>query len=159
MKEKAITLNNMRLMINRLINDDYMFLAQIETKTGNITLYSDDAKFHFKKDDFNKMNYDKLLTVVFKDIIQDSYYDEAIQALCRETIISRLALQDPYLVSFPVKTHDSIKSGYFQWKCTYLTADKSIILIASTDITEAVSQEYDPLTGLLNRSGFYRHAR
>ena len=49
MKEKAITLNNMHLMINRLINDDYMFLGQIETATGVVTLYSDDTKFHFKR--------------------------------------------------------------------------------------------------------------
>ncbi|MDD4691664.1 EAL domain-containing protein [Eubacterium aggregans] len=159
MREKTITLHNMHLMINRLINDDYMFLGQIETATGVVTLYSDDTKFHFKKDDFIQMNYDELLSVVFKDIIQDSHYDEAIQALCRETIISQLSIQDPYLVSFPVKTQEGVKSGYFQWKCTYLTADKAIILIASTDITEAVAQEYDLLTGLLNRSGFYRHAR
>ena len=119
MREKTITLHNMHLMINRLINDDYMFLGQIETATGVVTLYSDDTKFHFKKDDFIQMNYDELLSVVFKDIIQDSHYDEAIQALCRETIISQLSIQDPYLVSFPVKTQEGVKSGYFQWKCTY----------------------------------------
>ncbi|MEG1431416.1 EAL domain-containing protein [Eubacterium sp.] len=156
---RAINMNNMRLMINRLINDDYMFLGQIEAATGLATLYDDDTNFHFKKDDFIQMHYDKLVPTVFKKIIQDSYYAEAVQALSLSTIIKQLAIHDPYLCNFPVKPHDAVKNGYFQWKCTYLDDRKTIILIASTDITEAVSQERDPLTGLLNRYGFYRHVR
>ncbi len=148
---------NMRLLVDKLLDDDYEFLGLIDLSSEQIMVfgYSTEVKDGAR----DGGNYDQEMHRVFRELIADEYYEEGVRTMSTAHVIEELKNKDFYSCSFPAKDYAHTHAGRKQWKFSYLDEAKSKILMVRTDITNLYTAERDALTGLYNREAFYRKTR
>ncbi|MDO4540212.1 MAG: EAL domain-containing protein [Syntrophomonadaceae bacterium] len=146
-------------MMRRLVSTDYEFLAQVDVTTGRMMLFGGSTESEVEHILGDTEDYDLGLEKALKEVIPESFYDDCLAALRLDRIISELENNDEYVCTFPIKAQDQRPAGYRRWRHCYIDQQRSIVMISRTDVTDTVLSQSDPLTGLLNRQGFYRRVR
>ncbi len=149
----------MHLMVDRLLHADYRFLGLLDAKTGLLTVCGDSMNAAFDRSCCEGRSYDEFMPLVLGRFVREDYFEECARAVRFSHITRALETHASYTCNFPVARGDARGDGVYQWRSAYLDETKTVVLIAIIDITDAVLSERDPLSGILNRQGFYRRAR
>lgn len=128
-----------QMIMNRIINTDYEYMATIYKKTGEISVYGKNCdKTLFVPNE--KDNYFGIYEKILQKIIVPEYQKESIQELNLNNIIRALDIDDIYTRSFPVYLSNGEKA-YKMWKFSYLDSKKTIIFYTQSDVTKVYETE------------------
>ena len=150
---------NMKFVMDRLVATDYGCLALMEAETGRMQVLGGSVVGGTESDDFKRRFYDDEMQQALKELLPADFYEESVCKMSLGRVAKELKAKGSYLYSFPAKSAPGEYNKRMQWKYSYLDEQKTMILIACTDITDAFTAERDSLTGLYHRQAFYRHAR
>lgn len=148
---------NMQFFMEKLLDDDYEFLGLIDVATQVLMVFGKDALNPDTAQ--NGAIYESETKRIFKNLIPEEYYGEAMRTMAFTNILKQLEENETYICSFPAKALDHTNAGRKQWKFSYLDSTKTKLVMTRTDITSLYTAEYDSLTGIFNKEAFYRHVR
>ena len=147
-------------LISRLITGYFDEVVLIDGKTGYVMNVSDRIS-GMKRNDKNYAGllYDEQVEKTISDNLSEAERVTIGKALLLSVVTEELKHKDSYSVEFFTAAQG--KSTLVCKKITYEFLDerKGIILMLCEDISDIVSSENDPLTGLYNSSGFHNHVK
>lgn len=98
--------------------------------------------------------YDEQVFRLIDDSIPRAQTEKLKRAMAFDTIVEKLETEKKYEVDFQTEGKNDL---YLFHRITYEYPDvaKTAILVTSEDVSELITSEIDPPTGLLNLTGFY----
>ena len=98
--------------------------------------------------------YDEQVFRLIDDSIPRAQTEKLKRAMAFDTIVAKLETEKKYEVDFQTEGKNDL---YLFHRITYEYPDvaKTAILVTSEDVSELITSEIDPPTGLLNLTGFY----
>ena len=147
----------MRMLVNKFVDLEYEFATLVNAHTG---------KFSFVKAPnagitmlpMDGEDYDRALARDLPNSVVGDEAGEALEALSLRRVIAELEKSDNYSCSFSLMSKDG-RIERKQWNYTYIDENRTLIACTRRDVTDVYMLEMDPVTGILNRTGFCRAVR
>ena len=147
-----------QMIIDRIFNFEYELLAVLDTKHSTIKVLQDKTS-HLKTNE--KMDYEDVLYESVNDYVVENQSMDFIRSLEIRNIEKELRKHNVYVTSFSVyeKMGNDVLLKHKRYLCTYLDDAKRYIAVTKSDVTDQYRSEFDQVTGLYNRSSFYKKCR
>lgn len=109
--------------------------------------------------DYDGLRYDEQVRLTMQTQQLESEYASPWEALCLATVRAQLERHERYCVKlcFPVAGTD--ETTYKELTYIYLDERQDVLVLLCQDVTDIVTGENDPLTGLYTTSEFYKRVR
>lgn len=109
--------------------------------------------------DYDGLRYDELVRLTMQAQQLESEYASPWEALCLATVRAQLERHERYCVKlcFPVAGTD--ETTYKELTYIYLDERQDVLVLLCQDVTDIVTGENDPLTGLYTISEFHKRVR
>jgi len=130
----------MAMIINELTGTDFDFIALLNLQNETVSEYGERSNSFYEKAPLSNIDYTESMTVAVHSLIREDCVTEALKAHSIAAITTHLEQVPIYRFSFPTKDQH-IKS----WRISYLDGNKLLVLIARSDITDAVQKELDQM--------------
>ncbi len=128
-----------RLLMARLTERDYEFVALLHLKSHRMFLFCESAshpRFVPQDGDF----YDEARIPILRQMVRPEYAEQAVEAMRLHTILDELAEKSVYVCTFPTVEADG-RTSYKQWKYQYLEQGGNVVLFTRGDVTESYGEE------------------
>ena len=147
-------------LISRLITGYFDEVVLIDCSSGCVVNVSDriaGEKRNNKK--YAGLLYDEQVRKTISDEVTDSERPAIGKALSLPVVMEELKHKDSYSVEFFTVPQGENAPIFKKITYKFLDEQQEVILMLCEDISDIVSSENDPLTGLYNLSGFHNHVK
>lgn len=145
-------------LISRVITDYFDEVVLIDCGTGCVMNVSDRIAGEQRNNKkYAVLLYDVQVKKTITDNVADSERPAIEKALLLSVVMEELKHKDSYCVEFFTIAQDRNTPVYEKITYKFLDERQDVILMLCEDISDVVSNENDPLTGLYNSSGFHNH--
>lgn len=142
-------------IIEKFASMDYEYIGTIEVSSGNLhTIYDHMYNKNIPENGCYETVLDKLITMFF----YEKDWNQVRKDLSIRSIVNNLNTHQQYTCYYNVKPILS-SSCSKKLQFTYLNKDQNIIAFTRSDVTNIYNSELDELSGVFNRSAFYRHSK
>ncbi len=152
----AQKLRTAKTIIERLSYAEFDLVSLIATQTGEGLILSR-AGAVARTATQDHYNYQVEFEHYFRENIVASELEDCIRNMSLDAIKSALETKDQYMLSYSLYECGEIRRK--KWIFSYLDEARDMILDMRSDITDAHTMLFDPLSGLYNRHSFRRMAR
>ena len=147
---------NLQRMIRRIMDVDYEFLGLYDCAT--LRFIASWVEPNASARDCAGRTLDEAIAEICERMVLPEYRERFLQALNHTAITRALERRDVYMCDFPAVGDDGAPRRV-QFRCGYLDASRSSVLLSRSDVTALYAAETDALTTLYSRQAFYKHAR
>lgn len=147
-----------QMIVDRVFEYEYEFIGVIDTKVASMRVIQ--QKYSPIGSETHFTDYEQMLKDIMPGYIVENELLEVQQKMSLENIITQLK-QKP-VVTLTCSAYDMADGGKVRrkkYQYTYLDDTKRYISVTKSDINAQYQSEFDLISGLLNRSTFYRRAR
>lgn len=147
-------------LISRLITDYFDEVVLIDCSSGYVMNVSDriaGKQRNSKK--YTGLLYDEQVRRMISDNVTDSERPAIEKELLLSVVMEELKHKESYCVEFFTVAQGEDTPVYEKITYKFLDEQQTVILMLCEDISDIVSSENDPLTGLYNSSGFHNHVK
>ena len=148
-------------LINRLLFEHFDGIILISADTGMLIKTNDFliGKLNGLVDFSGKIPYDEQAEKIINEWILDVDQNMLRQSINLAKVKDILSTQDRYNVDYRIKSNSTVAYIYKRLSYLYLNEKRDVIVMTLRDISDILSNEIDPLTGLYNSTGFHNHVK
>lgn len=148
-------------LISRLLFEHFDGIILISADTGMLIKTNAflAGKLFGLVDFSGKLSYDEQTEKIINDWISDIDRNMLKKSITLSQIKEILEKQERYHIDYRIKGSNVKPYTYKRLSYFYLNRNRDIIVMTLRDISDILSNEIDPLTGLYNSTGFHNHVR
>lgn len=158
--EKELANAEERDLIKRLLAEHFDGIFLIECASGSVKKLAGDSNgepLYIVK--FNGGSYEEQVRKLVEEKVFPADADRLKEELSLNTVRAHLEHDKTYNVVLSIKVAEDKMPLYKKFSFAYSDPTRSKIVLICEDISDIISNETDPMTGLYNFSGFHKHVR
>lgn len=148
-----------QMIIDSFISLEYELLAVIDTAKCTLKIIKEKTPKYLEKQD--TYDFEDMLYACLPDYVVENELQECAYNMDIHNIIKQLSLQKVYTIGVSVYENENnqVVIHRKRYQYTYIDDAKRYIAITKVDITDQYKSEFDPVSGLYNRTAFYKKAK
>ena len=140
----------------KLIQEDYTRVMLIDAQTGLTATYRRNMLLPEETAaEAEILDMETQLTPLLRGIMYEAEYRDLVKHVRLDVVRRELEAARSYNVPMRMRADASGTERHINLRFSYLSAERESILLCSEDVTQALFNQMDAQTGLLNPSGFY----
>lgn len=147
-------------IIRQLFSDHFDGAVLIDPKTDEIIKINKYLTGKFEKYmDKGDISYSHNMEKLLSEGVDESSYAALKERAALDTVTKRLASHETYNIDIGLNFGENGAHFSKRFCYRYYNGNKNIILLVCENVSEILSREIDPLTGIFDSTGFHHHVK
>ncbi|HKM28936.1 MAG TPA: ATP-binding protein [Anaerovoracaceae bacterium] len=131
------------LIMEQIMDSEYEFFGVLNVQRNILTIFQAEIGVYGVEDGY-ALDFDAFVPEATAAVVIKEELDEAIKALCRETLLAQMDKTGTYTCAFDTYGTDKTV-GRKKWKFAYLDETKAFITVSISDITDTYRLELEQI--------------